>query len=304
MSTTQAELIRKRREARAVEAAKKAAAAKPTESPVDDADDTDSAKEAPKRIQSLSRAREGATGAIANRPQVDLTRQIDATDMVMPKLKLSQAMSKVNSEDIVRQGNWYHSVSNRNFGKTVYFVPVDMRKSRSYFVQGQGVLCRSFDLLKGEGDPGMLCEGEEVERYDGTPASERGCPLRLWERDPDKGINRPPACGITYNYPGLIVLDPDDPDSKTMRVLLQLRSTATKTAKTINTLMTEGDLGWGELILELGVQQTSNTKGTFFSPTAEAHAETEGTVRKKAMLMAQSINPDMIRRSIENDDTD
>jgi hypothetical protein len=237
----------------------------------------------------------------------DLSRKIDRSDVVMPQLKLSQAMSKVNQDDAVRQGNWYISTSGRNLGPEVYIVPLDMQKARSKFVQGKGVVCRSYDMLRGIGDPGILCEGTLEER-DEKPENERGCPDRLWTEDPTTGKRRPPKCGISANYP-VLVLDPDDPhNGKATPALLPLRSTAYKMAKKINTIVTE-DAGidspiWHEVIIKLGVEKQSNTMGTFFVPTVSYFDETSGPLAAKAEDYARSLNPNAVQTSLDRDDTE
>jgi hypothetical protein len=248
-------------------------------------------------------------------PRRDLSRELDQRDMVMPKLKISQAMSAVNTAHAtsggstgVQQGNWYVSTSGKNLGKTVYIVPIDMRKSRSLFVTGHGVMCRSFDMVQGEGDPGGLCEGTEEQMYERTE-KDRGCPLRLWQRDEETGRNIPPKCGVSYNYP-VLILDPEDMQGgRTQPALLSLRSTAAATAKQINTIVTEGNLAdpvWHEVILKLTVEPKSNTRGTFFVPTVEyVDATEEGSpTDQQAQKMAKSITQSVMRASIERDDTE
>lgn len=245
-------------------------------------------------------------GALAL-PMEDLTRKIDAGDLIMPKLRLSQAMSKANTLFAtskgtagVGMGSWYVSSSGQNLGDTVYFIPVDMRKSRAMFVQGQGLMCRSFDLLQGEGDPGIACEGTYEERLT-VPEAHRGCPLRLWN---DK---TPPKCGVTYNYPGYVIEDIENPAStKMIQVILQLRSASTVHAKTINTfVMNEGGGVWQDVILELGVEAKSNMKGTFYVPVVDFFDNTSAPefarIKRRADAMARQMGSQGLRASIEDD---
>ena len=239
----------------------------------------------------------------------DLTRELGVSDFVIPKLRISQAMSKTNTlfttskgSSGVAMGQWYNSQSGEAFGDTVYFIPVDLRKSRSYFAQGMGLMCRSFDLVNGEGDPGGLCEGTPEERLT-TPANARGCPLRLWDNQ------TPPKCGITFNYAGYIVTNPEKPDEgELVQVMLQLRSAATQAAKEINTYVAnEGERIWHNVILILGVDTKSNTKGTFYVPTVRffdtTDAEGYERVRRRAAAMSRTMGNRDIRRDLE-DDTD
>lgn len=241
-------------------------------------------------------------------PMRDLTREIDAGDLVMPKLRQSQAMSKVNTlfatskgTQGVGMGNWYITSTGRNLGDTVYFVPVDMRKSRAMFVQGQGLMCRSFDLVQGEGDPGILCDGTFEEQHS-LPEAQRGCAFRLWN---DKV---PPKCGVTYNYPGIVILDIDNPRGKNLvQCIMQLRSSSTSAAKQINTIVMNDGMGvWQNVILELGTEVRTNTKGQFFVPevnSLEGGTEAAGFehLKRRADAMATQMGSANLRASIEDD---
>jgi hypothetical protein len=248
----------------------------------------------------------GTSVALPMAQSEDLTRKIESADIVIPKLRISQAMSKANTlaatsggSEGVPMGNWYQSSANKNLGKTVYFIPVDMRKSRAYFVQGQGLMCRSFDMLQGEGDPGVACEGT-LEEMHTLPESQRGCPLRLWKD------RVPPPCGKTYHSPGLLVSDVDGESTKAQPVLLQLRGSATPAALKINTLyVNDGGGSWPNMILELGIDSKSNTKGTFFVPTVEFFDTTDAPefarIRRRALSMADQMGAASLRSSIEDD---
>ena len=252
-----------------------------------------------------------ATGSTIALPQEDLTRKIDVGDLVIPKLRLSQAMSKTNTvfttskgSQGVQQGNWYHTATGENLGETVFFIPVDMRKSRAMFVQGQGLMCRSFDLLNGEGDPGGPCEGTYEERLT-IPEAQRGCPLRLW------ADNLPPKCGVTYNYPGLIIRESEienPAEAKPLQAILQLRSSATNVAKQINTMMgNEGGGIWSNMILELGVEVKTNPRGTFYNPTVDFYDTTDAEgferIARRAASMARTMGNQNLRSSLEDDDS-
>lgn len=248
-------------------------------------------------------------GALAM-PQEDLTRKLDVGDLIIPKVRLSQAMSKTNTvfqtskgSSGVQQGNWYHSTSSENLGEIFYFIPVDMRKSRALFVQGQGLMCRSFDMLNGEGDPGGACEGTYEERLT-IPAAHRGCPLRLWNE------KSPPKCGMTYNYPGLILRESDIEDpakARPLQGILQLRSASSQAAKAINTfVMNEGMGVWTNVILEIGVETKTNPKGMFYVPTVDFYDSTDAEgferIRRRAESMARQMGNQNLRSSIEDDD--
>lgn len=248
-----------------------------------------------------------AHGGALTVPGEDLTRKIDAGDLLMPKLRISQAMSKTNTEYAttkgksgVGMGSWYVSTTGKDLGDTVYFVPVDMRKSRAMFITGEGLVCRSFDMLQGEGTPGVACEGTYEERLT-VPEKHRGCPLRLWND------RTPPKCGETYNFPGYLIEDIDAGDkSKLVQVILQLRSTGASCGKAINTMvMNEGGGVWQNTIVELGLEAKSNARGTFFVPTADFYDTTDqpefARIRRRADAMARQMGAVSVQQLTEDD---
>ena len=69
---------------------------------------------------------------------------IDQSEVIMPRLKIVQD----NSSDPkgVQKGNWYNSVTGKNYGKTVSVAPIIHWKSNIKFNEGE-ILCRSLDGL-------------------------------------------------------------------------------------------------------------------------------------------------------------
>ena len=268
------------------------------------------------REQRHAMAGDGARGGRMALPMQDLSRQLDTGDLVIPRIKISQGLSKVNmlfatsrGKEGVQMGDWYHTTTGKTLGETIFFVPCDMRKSRSFFEQGRGLRCRSFDLLRGEGDPGILCEGTAEEIHT-VPADDRGCVYRLWSED-ESGNRVGPPCGLTYNYPGFVILDIEHPETtELLQGMLQLRSKATRAARKINTAFTTyGGGEWHRLIMELTVGSETNTKGTYFVPEAEVYGLTdEGEdfqrVYKRAGMFARSVGAADLKSSISADDSD
>jgi hypothetical protein len=261
--------------------------------------------------QPLAPRGNNASGSSVMLPMADRSRQLEAGDLVIPKLKISQGLSAVSKlyassrgKEGIPAGTWYYTMGNREIGDTVFFIPCDMRKSRSLFEQGTGVVCRSFDLLRGEGNPGGLCEGTQEEMYS-MPEQDRGCELRLWRRTLSGNI--PPRCGINYNYTGLIIIDPRNPDtSEVLQGMLQLRSTGVNAAKQINTgVLTFAGGNWAQAIFELRVDSRTNTKGEFFLPVADFYDTTEATgwerIARRANAFARQMGQADLRSSIESD---
>jgi hypothetical protein len=237
---------------------------------------------------------------------VDQSRQLTERDLIMPKLKIAQGLSKVVQTRQVELGHWYHTALNEDLGTSVLFIPVDMRMSRSYYETGKGLLCRSFDLVQGEGDPGILCQGEPDEYY--MPESERGCELRLWGPPTTKGgKSTKPKCGLNYNYIGLVLLD-GDPEGRVTRGLLTLRGTASRTAKDINTLVVNlsesvQNPDWSQSILKLSLESRQNSFGTFGVPIHERVGATAEYPRllERVEEVKSMVDPGSYRATLESD---
>lgn len=261
--------------------------------------------------QSVAHPAPRPTSGSLSLPMRDMSRELGPRDFIIPKLKLAQGLSGVSKlyassrgKEGIPAGVWYHTTANRDLGETVYFIPCDLRKSRSLFEQGIGVVCRSFDMLHGEGDPGILCEGT-AEEMAMTAEQDRGCPLRLWNRT--SAGNRPPSCQENYNYTGLIIVDPEKPaTTEVLQAMLQLRSTAVGAAKQINTaVMMFGGGVWADTVIELRTESRTNTRGEFFVPVADFYDLTQATgwerIARRATAFAQQLGAADMRATIEAD---
>jgi len=255
-----------------------------------------------KKSKSMALAVSGKHGALA---LPDASRNIDRNDLIMPKLMISQALSEVNVSGLVPMGNWYNNIRKNKLGKTVYVVPVDMRKSQSVYKQGVGVICRSFDLVQGIGDPGILCEGTPKE-IKTLRASDRGCELRLWETDEKTGRRIPPVCQLAYNFPVLIISDPEDlENTKVRRAIVTFRKTATKAATNIISIVQDDDEPvWYNHIFKLTLEPKKfENGGSAYIPTVTYAGETNERIRERAEAFATIVNDQFIRANLESDDT-
>lgn len=236
----------------------------------------------------------------------DMSRTLTSRDLVMPKLLIGQGLSKAVQSGQVKLGHFYHSTNLEDLGTTIHVIPVDWWKSRSRFVNGVGVLCRSFDMVQGEGDPGILCEGTATEFYT-LPERERGCTYRLWP-ERDKATGRTPGgppCGENYHMPMVIITDPDDlENSPLLRGMYTFRKTGNAVAKGIITSMTEGDLDWGAAVFKFSVVSKTNASGqTYSNPAIELVGPAMGAALEKAKEFASTINATNRRTLTEKDDT-
>lgn len=240
-------------------------------------------------------------------------RMMTAEDMLMPKLKAAQGLSQVVINRQVDLGNWYITGRNESLGDTVFIIPVDMSMSRSIFVNGKGVICHSYDLVQGIGDPGILCEGTEEEIEDPTIRNEdRGCEMRLWITD-KSGQRTPPPCQKAYNYPILLLTPPDSDadefdleDAVVRQSILSMRSTWSGAARGLNTLvMSAPDPTWHMNVFQLQLTQRNGAKGTSLVPIVEHIGETPEKLIPRALEYARLVSSNQfIRANLESMDDD
>lgn len=134
--------------------------------------------------------------------------ELDPGDIKLPRIKLLQAQSGEVADSLGSVGDFYNTLTNENYGPTLGFLPILPFKQRIMLVReerkeeidaalvaaelppladdAKGLVCRSFDMIRGNGDPGVLCGGDVAE---GIPP----CPLAVWDG------RKPPFCSETYN---------------------------------------------------------------------------------------------------------
>lgn len=230
----------------------------------------------------LAQAGQAGSGVIA--PALDLSRTLTVKDFRLPRLKLLQGLSKEckREDNALPQGTWYLEGNREAIGKEVVIIPLFQFMHRAMMVIGQGPVCRSYDMVQGQGDPGIRC-------------IEDNCQFKEWPKERGKGG---PPCNEYYNYPSLVLIPDDDPQLG----LITLGRTSTDAAKMLNSLWANS-LGneWYTAMYRLGRESQSNTKGTFFVATVTREGKTKGELLERAEQMVQTIDATAVRRAIEQD---
>lgn len=127
--------------------------------------------------------------------------ELDPGDIIMPRIKLMQAQSAeaVGKDAVGKAGEFLNTLTQVNLGDSFQFVPILPFKQRVLLVRANkrdainaalseihhqipddanGLVCRSYDMMQGRGDPGIDCNE---------------CPLSKWDGQ------IPPLCTETYN---------------------------------------------------------------------------------------------------------
>jgi len=169
-------------------------------------------------------------------------------DRIYPMLTLVQKMSPNEHLQAAQPGEFINSLTLENYGDTVTFLPIIMRRQRVKWIdrkEGGGIDCRSFD-------------GEQGQKY----GSCFSCPHGKWktaqeERDEAK---RKPVCTEYWTFPILILKANADPEI----CVLSLGMTKYKAGKKLANLI-HGKPGapWTAKYMLKATEETSDF-GDFF----------------------------------------
>ena len=209
--------------------------------------------------------------------------QLDATDFIAPRVKILQPMSAETGGDIGgAPGDFFNTLTQENYGPVMRVVPITPLKQRVLLVreakkplidtllgnaglspmpEGEGLMCRSLDMLIGIGHPGdELRAGEPVETAKGCPV----CPLSKWRGQ------EPPPCTETYN---VVAVEAERGDL----VILSMAKSGAKTGKQFfSLLMLNRGAPWGRAY-DVSSQEMRNTQGKFWVPRVRVASEPPST---------------------------
>jgi hypothetical protein len=184
--------------------------------------------------------------------------ELDAGDLVMPRVKVVQKMSDEIDQKVAEEGDFFNTLTGENYGKALRFIPLLPFKQRVFLVrdekraainaaltgaglgllsEGNGLKCRSFDMALGRGEPGVACDE---------------CPLSQWDG------NIPPLCSETYNVAAMTELGE-------LIILSFVKSSARTGKRVFSMLRMRPGAPWAS-IYEAKTRSEKNDKGTFAVP--------------------------------------
>ncbi len=187
---------------------------------------------------------------------------LDAGDMVMPRIKVVQAMSQEAQDNAAKVGDLFNTLTGENYGSELSFIPLLPFKQRIFISrperrdlfeaalgrplsEGDGLKCRSFDMYQGQGDPGILCNE---------------CPLSKWGAK-----NEPPFCSETYNVAAMNELGD--------LIILSFAKSSAKVGKQLFSMLNlQHERPWTR-IYSLSTRKQQNDKGTFSVPVVKRTPE-------------------------------
>jgi hypothetical protein len=209
--------------------------------------------------------------------------KLDPSDLVMPRVKIVQQMSDEAQDQRAKPGDFFNTLTGENYGSTLRFVALQPFKQRVMLVrterrpaidaelvaaglaelsEGNGLKCRSFDMLVGQGEPGIECDI---------------CPLSKWHEG-----NKPPFCSETYNVAGT--------DETGSLIILSFSKSSARVGKQLfSMLRLRPGYPW-QVLYEAKTRQEKNDQGTFYVPTVTSTGEAPPTeLLTQARLWAEQI---------------
>jgi len=181
---------------------------------------------------------------------------LDPGDFIPPRVKIVQAMSaEANAEtDKAAVGDLFNTLTRENYGPGLTFIPLQVFKQRIFLVraerrsliedalgheisEGNGLKCRSFDMVEGRGEPGGECAE---------------CPLALWDG------NTPPLCTETYNVAAMTELGD-------LIVLSFAKSSAKVGKRLFSMLRMTHEQPWTR-VYAMSTRRETNERGVFAVP--------------------------------------
>lgn len=183
---------------------------------------------------------------------------LDATDFIPPRVKVLQQMSQETIDKLGETGEFWDTLRNMNYGNKLRFIPLTTFKNRVLIVRserrdeinkelkaggvkevitGDGLQCRSLDMVKGVGIPGMACAE---------------CPLAVWRGD------EPPRCSETYNVSALTELGD--------LIIMSFAKSGAKTGKKLLSAMRMSRQKPWTQVFEASTRMMQNDRGSFAVP--------------------------------------
>lgn len=217
---------------------------------------------------------------------------IDSTDLIIPRVKLLQAISpEVTENDAAKAGRFWHTIATESLGDVLRGIPIIVRKSYVLWAprgDDRGVLARANDgknwdnanmefTVKPKNSPHPVTYklGKTVhDKIDGAPAlSEFGSSI---PGDP----NSPPAAALTYQ---LLWYFPDFP-GLSPAILINTRSSVKPAKALISRIDMMPVNSYGQLY-DIGVNKTPFEDGYFYNYkyTAAGYADEETYQLTEAM---------------------
>jgi hypothetical protein len=210
-----------------------------------------------------------------------------ADQFIPPRVKIVQLMADERRTGLAEVGDFFNTLTSESYGSTLKFLPLQPFMNRVLLVrdekrekiekalssgkakvilsEGDGLKCRSLDMVMGNGEPGGSCET---------------CPLAAWG---DK--NAAPLCTEVYNVAALTELGD--------LIILQFQKSSAKVGRRLFSMLRfigPGQAPWSRFYEAVTHEETIPGKGTFAVPVVKKLPEVPPTeLLKQAQSWASQL---------------
>ena len=148
------------------------------------------------------------------------SENVEVTDIIMPRVKLMQALSPEVEKGVAQVGTLINSLTGECFGSSCVFIPIKHAKSRIHWKskdEGGGIICAAMDAkTPSNSDIAQNCIN---------------CKLKDWDNGAKVKKDKAPKCTLYYNF--IVVLEGvADP------IMLSMEKTKVPTARRLISLST------------------------------------------------------------------
>lgn len=213
---------------------------------------------------------------------------VDSSRMILPSVKLTQGLTKEVTEDLVKQGHWFNSLTGYDYGDSIELVVAALFK---------GYFHRNSDgeswAARGPKVPDHWPEqyaGKFFSELDDTEENFRAL-VNAGERQWESG----PPISTTYNFVGLIVGDPNIP----LPVRVSLMRGNSKTAQKIETLIKVARAPWDRTFVLTAKREVSKRNEPYFAAEVSHGGATPPEVRQQIVDVALGYRKAQEAGSIE-----
>lgn len=188
--------------------------------------------------------------------------QLRPGDFIPPRVKIIQAQSQEVADGRASPGELWNTLTSENFGTQLEFLPLAIFMNRLLFARPEridtinellsdaglpgldpsanGLVCRSTDMLRGSGTPGIECAS---------------CPLSVWRG------SEPPLCGEVWNLAAMTELGD-------LVILSFSRSSAKVGKRVASMLRLSRGAPWSQY-WQISTRQEKGRRGIYFVPEVQ-----------------------------------
>lgn len=207
--------------------------------------------------------------------------KIDRDDMILPQVRLSNALSQAVAEGDAKAGDFINTLTGENYGKSFSLVIVDYFKGRFFSPEDDD---RTYVAI-GDVAPNNWPDEYAGKAFADLPDAEEQFKAAANDPENPQQWGDGPPIRTTYNYVGFVAAE----DASEIPVRLSLQRTSVPTARKINTLIDVARTPWDKVFEVRAVEQSNAKNQKYFAADVKLGPATTPEQRSKAVQLATSL---------------